>query len=60
MSLRKPMCATTGKRGYRTYKAADEALGALWRNSRRPLIPSRIYQCQFCTKFHLTSQPLKR
>lgn len=52
-------CPITGKRSYYTIAAAELVLRILKSRNvkRRHDRAARLYICQFCNSFHLTSQP---
>jgi hypothetical protein len=50
----------TGKRTYRDEEQAKAALTRIRQGSeKRAETPTRYYECEFCTKFHLTSATSK-
>jgi hypothetical protein len=55
MSKRNRKC-TTGKVGYESHRRAMIACGRIVANSRRDSLPERAYHCDFCGRWHLTSQ----
>lgn len=51
----KQRCERTGKVRYRTELDAKIVLGIGLRSL--PTRPTRVYECEFCADWHLTSQP---
>lgn len=49
-------CSVTGKRRWATDGAAQDALKAV-RKHPRQTIPIRLYHCEHCKGFHVTSKP---
>lgn len=49
-----------GKSGsYGSEREAREQLAVIRKRSSRSVVPVRVYRCNFCKMWHLTSQPLK-
>ncbi len=49
----------TRKAAYRKKLWALMAVARIQRESDRPVVPIRVYQCPYCQKWHLTSQSAK-
>lgn len=59
-----PRCRVTGKVSYRTHTKALLALVEVVfdldeQKPDRSKVPCRTYQCEFCSYWHLTAQPLR-
>jgi hypothetical protein len=53
-------CPTAKGGSYRTEEAAKIDLALIRSRSDREVKPIRVYCCNFCHQWHLTSQPLRK
>ncbi len=54
------MCAGTDKYRHASYVDAQEALGRIRRRGRKGKREARVYRCDYCSGYHLTSEKRSR
>lgn len=62
MTSRKPNynCPVTGKHRYPNQFHAECKLDLIQSPGQVNRVPTRAYLCEFCAKWHLTSEPIRR